>query len=600
MSQATPELIITNDGLAVASLAMPEGPYIHIVGFRIGSAFGYDPDRNQQSLRGTQLYSDQVQAWNNVGDNTIDVVCRIQPEAGPFQFGEVGLYLADSNGQFSDQSVLFAIATFDEPQTKFSSLGTNVVSSYTFHCLLKLEQSTAVFQIDTSGGDPVSVDQYCWSDVYPPSLSANPMTQIYNVREVNSMGAGSMLITTSDGVRTLQYGAYEEIWPDAVALPTTGFPSPQLLAVNLEATDATTTAVTAAALANGDFVVQNASSTYIEITQAQFGTSRFSSSQLNRDLLIQTHAGFWRSVSSVVESGTNYRLNLNVSNDGTYNNYPLPVVPATGETVLIYSDSLSGRGILYDQIVNPPPIPLATAGTPGLATAGNGIRVDSPGVLSAYGMLQDSANTGTQLTSSRDLNENMPSGVYWMGNNDFPRNMPFSYAAHLYNHNVVGAGGGSDVTQVLYPWNTGGGDGQGNGGLPPYWRQGWTSNGVFVWTSWFPILVNGKQGQPVSPTTVTGVEILDPGNAYSRVVPGRCMWMLNLSDGGGGGNCTVTAVMSAYPPSLSTPVVVGRASRFGGAGYGRWTTMSGLLNSGDSIIINETDWSVRQLYYYYF
>lgn len=473
-------MLITNVGLAAASTALPTGPWIHIIKFEIGSGYGYTPDVNQTQLQGNVLYGGDPNPANwakpsdyvSIGNNTLNIILEIPPEAGPWEFGEVGIFAADSLGN----PYLFAIAVFQSPQTKFSSLGTNVVSSYQLNCLLKLQQSTAIFQIDTGNQNPDVYDIYQWSDVYPPSISANPDIPSYNVKEPNSRAEGTMLITTSDSLRTLVSGAYEEIFPDAFG--------------------------------SGSWVVANSSSTYVEVTQAKFNSFR---TQFfgNRGLLVQTHAGFWRSVLSIVVSGSNYRLNLNCTNDGTYSNIPLPVIPQVGETFRIYSDSFSGKVMLYDQIVNPPAPPptppVATPGTPGLAYGDTGTYMPGGGKIQAFGLLQSpSANTGRVLTSADNLNNNnWPSGFFTVSSASFgyPANLPVNIDGHIWmmaeNPLAYTQGGNANnLTQIYFPAGTGGGDANGVGGYPPYWREwnGGVSNSQGGWTNWFPLLVNGKQG----------------------------------------------------------------------------------------------------------
>jgi hypothetical protein len=477
-NDTTPLMLITNAGLAAASTALPQGPYIHIIQFQIGSAYGYTPDVNQTAIDGNILYTGVPSDYVSIGNNTLNIVLEIPPEAGPWEFGEVAIFAADSN----NNPYLFAIAVFQSPQTKFSSLGTNVVSSYQLNCLLKLQQSTAIFQIDTITQNPDVYDIYQWSDVYPPSLSANPDIPSYNVKEPNSRGDGTMLITTTDSIRTYVKGAFEEIFAFRTDAP---------------------------------FTVANSSSTYVEVTQAQFNALRLPSS--NRSLLVQTHAGFWRSVSSVSVSGSNYRLNLNCTNDGTYNNYPLPVVPQLGELVHIYSDIFLGGLLTYEQIVDQPPPPvIASVGTPGLAYGDTGTYMPGGGRIQAFGMLQSpGSGAGRSLTNLDDLNNNaLPSGIYYAGNvAGLPANMPFNYQANIWIHNIgngVTSANGSDVTQIAYPWNVGGGDSNGVGGLPPYWRQGY-NNGA-NWTAWQPLLVVNKQGgqglwstSNLQPLTMNGI-----------------------------------------------------------------------------------------------
>jgi hypothetical protein len=374
----TPVFVITNAGLAAASVATPTGPYIHIIQFQVGSAYGYTPTPNDTGLNGNLLYEAAPTSYEYIGNNTLNIICELPPDAGPFDFGEVGLWL--DNGQNEGiPGAMFAKAVFDSPQTKYSSLGTNVVSSYTFNCLLQLEQSVAVFQISTQNGPPACVDIYQWSDVYPPGVSANPDVPLYLVRELNERGDSSLLTNTSDAQWSLASTSYNRYSPNATT--------------------------------NGQFTVANASSSWIQVAASALHPNDLTT--VNRRYVIRTADGFFRSVNNVVVSGSNYQFNLNVTNDGTYDNIPLPNTPTVGEQITIYRDDQSGGSIYYEQIVDPPSIPLGTASVPGLMSGSNGTYVPTPGVLQVTGMLHaPSTNTGRVLTSADDLNTVMNSGIY--------------------------------------------------------------------------------------------------------------------------------------------------------------------------------------------
>lgn len=185
----TPQLVITNAGLAAAQVATPVGPWIHISKFQIGSAFGYTPTRADQDINGELLFEGEPLTYKYIGDNTLDIVCRLPAEAGPFEFGEVALWL--------EEGPLFAKAAFATPQIKYSSLGTNVLSTYTFNCLLKLDQAVAVFKIDTNCLPPDIWEVDFWSDVYPAGVSANPDIPAILVREPDANGNASLIMQAS-------------------------------------------------------------------------------------------------------------------------------------------------------------------------------------------------------------------------------------------------------------------------------------------------------------------------------------------------------------------------------------------------------------------
>ena len=201
-----PQLIVTDVGVAEASVATPTGPFIEIGSFKIGSAYGYTPLPTDTDINGDLLYEGEPLTYKYVGNNTLDIVCRIPTAAGPFQFGEVALFLTGG--------AMFAKAAFAEPQIKYSSLGTNVLSTYTFNCLLKLEQSVAVFQVNTNCLPPDIWEVDHWSDVYPPALSANPGIPSILVRELDPKGDSTLIYQASDTHWTVGTN-YESIYKGA-------------------------------------------------------------------------------------------------------------------------------------------------------------------------------------------------------------------------------------------------------------------------------------------------------------------------------------------------------------------------------------------------
>lgn len=315
MADATPVLLVTNAGLAAASVATPQGPYIHITSFKIGSGYGYTPQPTDVDINGNLLYQGAPTAYQNVGNNTINIICTIPPDAGPWDFGEVGLFL--------DSGVMFAKAVFAKPQSKFSSLGTNVASAYVLNCLLKLQQSTAVFQISTIQGPPQVLDIYQWSDVAPPALMASPLTPLLAVHELTANGDATILERANSSQWSVGSVSYRRYSGNRSTKPYDFL-----------------------------FPVANSSNSWVEIAANVLHPGDLNIS--NRGFLLRTADGYFRSVNNVQVSGSNYRFNLNVSNDGTYNNFPLPNIPQIGSSVSLYRCDVDGLSIYYDQILDPP------------------------------------------------------------------------------------------------------------------------------------------------------------------------------------------------------------------------------------------------------
>jgi len=298
----TPTFQITNAGLQAASIASPTGPWISITGFQIGSGYGYTPLPTDPGLSGSLLFSGTPTSYQNIGSGTLDILCEIPPNAGPFQFGEIALMLPGN--------VMFAKAVFPVAQTKFSALGSNVVSSYELHCLLTLAQGTAIFQITTAV--PTTLLQvFSWSDIYPPRLSADPTVPLVQVMELSEYGDATLLSNASNSKWSIEGSTYQRYDNQG------GGPS---------------------------FSVANASSTWIEILAASLNPLDLTNINSNR-FVIETPDNYFRSVSTVVPSGSSYRFTLN----GT----PLQTVPAVGSSVVIYRDDQAQGVSYYSQILDP-------------------------------------------------------------------------------------------------------------------------------------------------------------------------------------------------------------------------------------------------------
>lgn len=278
-----PKFITTAVGLAAASIATPIGPFIHIVSFKVGSAFNYDPQASDSDINGFLLYEGVPSTYEYVGDNTLNVVCKIPADAGPFDFGEVAIFL--------EGGVMFAKAAFQTLQHKYTSLGTNVLSTYTFNCLLRLDQSVAIFKVDTVNGPPPIWEVDKWSDVYPPGLSANPNIPAVLVRELDQNGNSTLIHQASPSQWTV--GTNYKLIAEAVIVGAT---------IN-----------------------------YVDISKNDLGP--FSLSSVNRLYVLEFADGYLRSVSGVTAVGAVYRFALNPE--------LLPAVPTVGAPVRVHSNSFA-------------------------------------------------------------------------------------------------------------------------------------------------------------------------------------------------------------------------------------------------------------------
>lgn len=439
---ASPVFVVTDVGLAntFPDPNFPNRIVIHITDFEIGSAFGQTPTRFDTGLYGNRVYGPQTPTtYATIPGGGVDIVLTIPPDAGPFEYGEVAIYNDGPNGR-----TLFAHAIFDSPQTKYSSLETNVGSSEVFHALIRLEQSTAIFQID-SLIDPTINTVELWSDVVAPSLGTDPSTPLTRVLEADPIGDASLLINANPGHWTV--GTTYDFLRDST--------------------------------------IANATTTSVDIAGAGFDPDF--PSAINRRYVVEfLSTGLFRSASNAALVGANYRLTLNPA--------PLPDIPTVGSAVRVYEAAALKQ------------VPLATATTPGRLRPGLGARIATPGVFDVYGLLHGSPNgpnvagAGFQLTTGDNLNTDpsnaaaLPSGVYAVNQGFMPIGMVpnVNWPGHIVIQNYGTYQAGARVAnQIYYPAAFGQtGDAQGVGGLPPYWRS-WNYF-AGIWTNWFPFKVFNK------------------------------------------------------------------------------------------------------------
>lgn len=282
---ASPLFIVTDAGLAAASQASPTGPHINITGFIVGDAYGYEATRKDTWLRGNLLYGPSpAMGYRNVGNNTMDIICRIPPDAGPFEYGEIGILVEDKDGN----EVLFAKAVFDTPQLKYTSLGTNISSSDTFHCLIKLEQSIAVFNINTICQQAIfELDR--WSDIQPAGVAAYGDVPSLIVRELDSEQRSTLLTYSNDLKWSIATNYLYGRWAARV---------------------------------------QNSSVTWVDLPVASMPNNLASDTQ--RQYVLEFPDGTFRSAASCVRNGNTYRFNLNPA--------PLPEPWRVGTTVIVHTN----------------------------------------------------------------------------------------------------------------------------------------------------------------------------------------------------------------------------------------------------------------------
>lgn len=142
------DLVITTAGLAAASVATPTGPYIHIVKFRLGDDYTTPAQVTDTDIVGAMVYEGTAVSYNYYSTDTVQVNLEIPAEAGPFGYGELGVYLEDD--------VLFGRFSFGAIRTKLPSTLSGYANILRIKVLIKLVgQGPAVFQIENLGEQDV-------------------------------------------------------------------------------------------------------------------------------------------------------------------------------------------------------------------------------------------------------------------------------------------------------------------------------------------------------------------------------------------------------------------------------------------------------------
>ena len=187
--------IVTQVGLDDATSAADAGIFLQLATFKVGSAFGYTPTVSDTGLHGTVLYTDAITSFSTAGDGSLIVNCTIDVNAGPFDFGEVGIYTTGG--------ALFALMALPALEHKYTALGSNVASTFTFQCYLRLGQAGGIIEIVASGGGGgTSNFVYTMNSGQPPALwgttDGGINSQVWNPSNFNVATAG--IATVARGV----------------------------------------------------------------------------------------------------------------------------------------------------------------------------------------------------------------------------------------------------------------------------------------------------------------------------------------------------------------------------------------------------------------
>ncbi|QDH83713.1 tail fiber protein [Achromobacter phage Motura] len=161
------QITITNAGQA--ALAAGTGPIL-LTSFTLGSASGYIPQPTDTNIHGTAIYSGVPSSPIEVDPNTIKYSMYLDYNLGPFDFGEVGLYM--QNGD------LFALGAADVPIHKEPIAGT-LGNSIQIDAYLSMTDSNYTMWFDTQDtANPWRMGVFGSVDRLPRSKDATPNAYI--------------------------------------------------------------------------------------------------------------------------------------------------------------------------------------------------------------------------------------------------------------------------------------------------------------------------------------------------------------------------------------------------------------------------------------
>lgn len=180
--------LLTDAGLAQASVASPTGPKIVIQSFRLASGSGYNPARSQTSLQGTVLYTGTPNTYTVVDGDTIDVVLGVPINVGDFEFGEIGLY--------DPSNVLLAVCVFTNLQEKIRAVGNQSGNRYRIHSRIKLAQAPAICVVEVINSMTL-LEVPNWQSLFPPVDQLNDANAII-VHEQNASGNSILVVREAD------------------------------------------------------------------------------------------------------------------------------------------------------------------------------------------------------------------------------------------------------------------------------------------------------------------------------------------------------------------------------------------------------------------
>lgn len=141
--------VTTTAGNAAATVAEVSGPKIAIKTFKLTTSI-FSPTAALTALPGSIVYTGTCSHFSSYSADTVQVVCEVPADVGPFNYGGIGLYLADGT--------MYASMSYNTLQLKAVASTNGYSDVKRIRCLLKLVGNpTATFNFYTN--DPESLGE---------------------------------------------------------------------------------------------------------------------------------------------------------------------------------------------------------------------------------------------------------------------------------------------------------------------------------------------------------------------------------------------------------------------------------------------------------
>ena len=136
-----PVFTITNEGNFAYTAAIATNTPITIATFRVGTNYTDPAVPTDTGLIGSTVYTGVPTSYTFLDEDTVGIRLELPADVGPFDFGEVGLFL--------DDGTMFARCSFGSPQAKYSSTISGIPNVWRITAVLRFTQAPALFRINT-------------------------------------------------------------------------------------------------------------------------------------------------------------------------------------------------------------------------------------------------------------------------------------------------------------------------------------------------------------------------------------------------------------------------------------------------------------------